>query len=415
MIIIYGHRAFGRVDEYGGEYVQTSFAHVYFMPLVPTASMWVTREGQDGSRLGLEIPLDGKSVLAAYLRTWGLVGALAAFFITPGLVSGLVALGLLALSLYSWTWRGLRGVLARKRSDFNLLAYGTRCEPAKMPSETRVAVTAALEGRHATLPEQRPVEDIARFGARDLDEAVIAYGLLRLAAISHRDPQAEAAADRLVAGSHDTAPTGEGPYREIRRADDARPPQALVAEVAGRQAAEAGASRASGFLGLPGMKLILLAGLALFSAGMIATNSEALFGCDEITYAELATTPPYFKYVAVTCDSTELFGHTVRPRTGSPAESVFRCYLGDHTLVVTADPKATTLDRRVEGRIRKSFEWRGEWPAELDEPSTLRLYLDAKGHQNDLAFAIAGLVAAAAALGLGGFWLVRFLRARRRS
>src|ERR1051326_9165890 len=179
MIIIYGHRAYGRVDEHDGEYLQTTFAHVYYLPLVPTGSMWVTRDGRDGT-FGLKIPLDGKSVLAAYLRTWALVLAIVPFVVAPSLVTGVGGLALLALSLYSWTWRGLRGVLARKRGDFNLLAYGTRCEPRRIGADTRARLTAALEARHAKRPEQRPVEEIARFGATDLDEAVIAYGLLRL-------------------------------------------------------------------------------------------------------------------------------------------------------------------------------------------------------------------------------------------
>jgi hypothetical protein len=429
MIIIYGHRAYGRVDEYGGEYVQTSFAHVYFIPLFPTGSMWVTRETPDGGKLGLEIPLDGKSVLAAYLRTWGIVLAAVPFMVAPGVVTGLTAVALVALSLYAWTWRGLRGVLARKRSDFNLLAYGTRCEPAKMPSETRVKITAAIEARHAKLPGQRPVEDVARFGATDLDEAVVAYGLLRLAAISHNDPQAEAAAERLVVGSHEALPAGDGPYRESKGpelAPDTQLAQAVahhteqVAIAAERAARAHRRQRGDGFWSLPGMKAIVVAGMALVAGVMLGTNSESLFGADEITGAQLASSPPIFKYVAVTCDGLddegELIDYHHRIADGVHAtDHVYACHLGSRTMSVIAD-RSAKLANRVEGRVQR-VRFGPSYLAEhlRDRPDALSCYLDTKRHQDDLAFAIAGLVIAAAALGLSGFWLVRFFRARRRS
>jgi hypothetical protein len=214
MVIIYGHRAYGRVEDHGGEHALTTFVHVYYVPLVPTGSMWVTRDhpARDAVRIGLH----GKSIAAAYLRTWGLAIAAACLLFAPGPMTALVAAGMAALSAWSWSWRRLRGNEARRRSDFNLLAFGTRCEPQRLPRSTRAVLQAALEAQRVRLGLERPPEDVARFGAASRDEAVIAYGLLRLAAIEHRSAEQDAAVARLLSGNHDALPAGEGPYREAQ-------------------------------------------------------------------------------------------------------------------------------------------------------------------------------------------------------
>ena len=192
MLIIYGRRSYGRADECGDEYAHTRFFHVYYLPLVPTSSFWVTREA-DGQTMGLPIALDLKRG-AAYLRTWApviAVGSLASASII-GVASALV---LLALSAGSYRWRWVRGAHARKRSDFNLLAYGTRCDPSRFDAAQRRSMRASLDQRRVQAASPRPPEDVSRFGAANLDEAVIAYGLLRLAALEHRGGDDFAAAD----------------------------------------------------------------------------------------------------------------------------------------------------------------------------------------------------------------------------
>jgi len=413
MVIIYGHRAYGRVDEWGGEYAQTSFVHIYYMPIVPTGSLWVTRE-HAGTQFGVPIEVHLKSVAATYLRTWAIVAAVVAFSVAPGLVTGSVALALGLASAYSWTWLALRGAAARHRSDFNLLAFGTRCEPKRMPRDTRAKLAASLEERRSKLAEQRPVEDVARFGAHSLDEAVLAYGVLRIAALDHRDAAADAAADRLLAGSHDKLPSGDGPYRDAQTVS-AGALQAEVAEVAARHTAQVAGGRAGEFLRLPAIKVIVVVGLALFALVMISSNSGALFGIDEVTRSQLESAPPYFKLVTVTCDGIDGRGQLVDPNTDRVTESVFFCRLGDKKLVVLADPTAIFLANPIEGRVKRpphSEQWK--WPPELtDEPGIMTAFLDATGH-HDLALAIAGLVAAGVALALGSFWLRRYLRARQR-
>ena len=85
MLLVWGTRAYGRVDGFERQFAVTQFFHVWFLPVIPLGSTWVTEDLGDRTN-GHAIRLSGKSLAAAYLRTWGLLGgALAA---TIGVVSG---------------------------------------------------------------------------------------------------------------------------------------------------------------------------------------------------------------------------------------------------------------------------------------------------------------------------------------
>ena len=85
MLLVWGTRAYGRVDGFERQFAVTQFFHVWFLPVIPLGSTWVTEDLGDRIN-GHAIRLSGKSLAAAYLRTWGLLGgALAA---TIGVVSG---------------------------------------------------------------------------------------------------------------------------------------------------------------------------------------------------------------------------------------------------------------------------------------------------------------------------------------
>lgn len=69
-MIVYGMRHYGKVDEVDGlGYIKTRFAHIWFLPLVPLGSMFVMSEEGDGVQ-GLKVGLSGRSVVAAWSRTW---------------------------------------------------------------------------------------------------------------------------------------------------------------------------------------------------------------------------------------------------------------------------------------------------------------------------------------------------------
>jgi len=78
MLIIYGTRLYGRVDAVPGLFfVATRFFHIFWIPLVPLGSHVVLEETDDGFR-GVPCGLNGRSVLAAYVRGLGIGGGIAA-------------------------------------------------------------------------------------------------------------------------------------------------------------------------------------------------------------------------------------------------------------------------------------------------------------------------------------------------
>jgi hypothetical protein len=127
MIIIYGRRAYGRVEVSGTTFVLTDFVHLWYLPIIPTGSHLVLSRDATGLCQNLSIPLHGVSVLTAYLRTWGavalagcIVGALANADEGWGTVVPLLvgAFGLAAAVVVSWTVLGKLSPseLARRQS-----------------------------------------------------------------------------------------------------------------------------------------------------------------------------------------------------------------------------------------------------------------------------------------------------------
>jgi hypothetical protein len=78
MIVVWGQRLFGRVDRFAGSHVATRFFHVYYLPLIPLSSWLVLEEKADGEFLGLQVPLQLRSVLSAWLRLVSVVTVLVA-------------------------------------------------------------------------------------------------------------------------------------------------------------------------------------------------------------------------------------------------------------------------------------------------------------------------------------------------
>src|SRR3954469_4876969 len=77
MIVIYGTRFYGEVDSHGGQRQLTRFFHIYYVPLVPVSTLWVTRDAERGYH-GHGVQMSGRSVLAGYARVWGPVAAVGA-------------------------------------------------------------------------------------------------------------------------------------------------------------------------------------------------------------------------------------------------------------------------------------------------------------------------------------------------
>lgn len=69
MIVFWGQRMYGKVDEIPGlGHVATQFFYLQFIPLIPTGSYFITSETDDGFQ-GASISLSLKSIFMAWART----------------------------------------------------------------------------------------------------------------------------------------------------------------------------------------------------------------------------------------------------------------------------------------------------------------------------------------------------------
>jgi hypothetical protein len=226
MIIVWGSRHYGKVDGHGSEYMSTRFGHLYFIPLIPLESRWVTRVLGGDQLLGFDTPLSARSVLATYLRVW-------APFIALGLGATMTIWGfaaaavLLGLSGWSWTWTKVRGRELR-RAQLNQIAFMTACDPLRRPVHQCMSLRREIEARFAEVSHGRTPDDVARLGADTPLEAALAYGCLRIVAATAEGRTArkareasERVLDRLTEREVDALADG-GPYR-ARPAVDAAP------------------------------------------------------------------------------------------------------------------------------------------------------------------------------------------------
>jgi hypothetical protein len=201
MIVIYGWRTMGSVDEIDDQYALTKFFHLFWLPIVPYGSVWIT---DHGSRSGHPIKLYGKSVVAGYARWWGLIGAGLCSLIAAQTSAAtsvgcwILAAALVGTAAWSWRWGRLHGEHSRKLSDANLAAFNTRCEPRLMTDEMANELRGTTGRMWAEVADGKTPSDIARFGAIDNRQATLAYAQLRLSALKlHRMSAREAEQDAL--------------------------------------------------------------------------------------------------------------------------------------------------------------------------------------------------------------------------
>jgi hypothetical protein len=421
-VVIYGRRAYGRVHAHEGEYADTQFAHIDFIPLFPISSFWVTQDLGNGQRMGFPIKMHGKSVLATYLRIWGLpiaVGLLAASSSMGGTIAGAIVM---ALSIWSWTWRTRRGDLALRRSDFDRVALGSRCDPAWMTPDMRDRIANSLETSLAKREDARPPDDVARFGAKDVQEAVLAYGLLRISAVEHK--AAAASADRLLASAFEELPSEGGPYRETL--GSAVPELGSAISAAARAAAQASrAQRRPRWFHKPWVQAIGLVFLTPMAIAGAAGVYKGVGPAREIGHKELSSVhPPTTRHVSVTCDQIRDPGWQVVEGDDVKEEIVF-CQVGQHLLpVVSTKGESPTAAGKVDGELRYVPENNlatndNPWVDAIHQDATLDgmsyvVYLKRDSTDRRLDVVLGGAFVLGVLAGWG-FWIRGFIRRRRRA
>lgn len=74
MVLIFGETKYGKVDRIPGLFhVVSSFFHLYYVPIIPMGTFVMIEGTKD---VGRKIGFSGKSILIAYLRAYGFLGAL---------------------------------------------------------------------------------------------------------------------------------------------------------------------------------------------------------------------------------------------------------------------------------------------------------------------------------------------------
>lgn len=218
MIIIWGTHHYGHIGGHGdSEHLITRFGHLYWFPLFPIESRWVTHKIGD-QLVGIDVKLSPRSVAATYLRFWAPLVALGvgATLTIAGIAAAVL---LVALSAWSWTWMRTRTGRERRRAQLNQLAFETACDPSIRKPAQCAALRPAIDARFAEASGGRTPDDVARFGADTPLQAALAYASLRLLAATARGQtarKAHAASERVLdrLTNRDTDALGDGgPYR----------------------------------------------------------------------------------------------------------------------------------------------------------------------------------------------------------
>jgi hypothetical protein len=193
MIIIFGRRAYGRVEVSGGTFILTEFVHLWYLPIAPTGSHLVLSRDPTGLCQNLPIRMHGVSVLAAYLRTWGALGIAACLVAALGASDDgwmssmpwlVCAAGLAAAVVVAWTKLGKLppGELARRQVYARFA--GAAVDVGQLGGHAdglleSLREAVALQGRGLMSASYRTVQDVGtRWAEVALDPTVLDRGFL---------------------------------------------------------------------------------------------------------------------------------------------------------------------------------------------------------------------------------------------
>ncbi|HEV7559497.1 MAG TPA: hypothetical protein VGO00_28670 [Kofleriaceae bacterium] len=212
MVVFQGRSYRGFVGGHAGQCGSTQFYTLMLLPVVPLKGTWLVNEVTGA---GHDMKLSGKSVAAAYARSWGpIVAAITPF--AGGL--GMMLAGLAAVATcWTWRWRFVFDKRAQKRLAMNQLALGTGCDPAMMSAAYANEVRAAVDERWRSDGTGGSPGDVARFGTDDARCSAAAYGVLRMSVLGLPPSEraaVESEATRILDDVRELPPGIAHPYRE---------------------------------------------------------------------------------------------------------------------------------------------------------------------------------------------------------
>lgn len=213
MLIVWGQRTYGKVDGHREQYAATRFFHVWFLPLIPLGSVWMLGDGGRGHAMRLS----GKSIVAAYLRTWGVIGggvAMLVGFAGGGLAAVVAGAAALAVGLASFAWSRARG-RAAARAELLGAVLPTAIDPLRVDRTFAANLRPHVEARWAEVAGGRTPGDLIERGDATPAQRATAFALLRVLARAERGAAgrtARADSERLLDATPKLAPTT--PYRD---------------------------------------------------------------------------------------------------------------------------------------------------------------------------------------------------------
>lgn len=214
MIVIWGHRWYGRGFPRDGAGIATRGFHIYYVPLIPLGQMWITHRG-DGVVRGMTTRWSWRAAAPVFAIQWTLIAALIAS------ASPLVGLPLVAgtLALGVWGFRGshARGKRDQSRRELTAGVLGTGCPAELMERGVLRGLAPQLDTAWGKVSPDRSPEDCASLGPRDRREAALAYTLLVVRAYCERGALAKTLhghAERVLDSLERTPTLAQGdPYR----------------------------------------------------------------------------------------------------------------------------------------------------------------------------------------------------------
>jgi len=180
-VFVGGKRLYGKVEQVGGVYLATTFAFFQFLPLWPLRSYIVVSEGRSGrtdvSQLELNmtmaaarvaargtagtydvipIKLHWKSVLAGYLRAWGVCATLFTFVpamvaagtseMSAAIIGGVVLIVVAGLTTAAFSWIGRVSATEKAKRLVYARFVLDAVEPSVLDEDVRGKIAQKLRG-----------------------------------------------------------------------------------------------------------------------------------------------------------------------------------------------------------------------------------------------------------------------------